>query len=386
MKKYTMVVDGHNFMFKTLCVLPMNKGGLWLDKKKEREMFKSKLVQNLSASVRDFSDVIDNVVFVTDSTSWRKSLDDGVDYKGNRHTEDKINWDGFRECLDSFVSELGKMGVIVSKAALSEADDLIFYWANRLTFEGTPVIINSSDKDMLQLIRFNEQTSCESLLYSTTTKKLYAPEGFSKMLIKKTQTLEDMFNTNGSMSIFERYDTLGSLVKKKKFEVEEVNADEALFTKLLIGDKSDNIPSVYTVTKNGRTFGITELKAGLIIKMFAEKTGVPTNTEYLYIDSALETLCDCIREVMKTDADNDTLIRNIKRNRTLVVLSNKSIPEEVIGNMMENVDSLPYKKNVVNFQYILKSGTQPVVKMTIGAVEKSDDTDFSFIKDRQKLF
>lgn len=386
MKKYTMVVDGHNFMFKTLCVLPMNKGGLWLDKKKEREMFKSKLVQNLSASVRDFSDVIDNVVFVTDSTSWRKSLDDGVDYKGNRHTEDKINWDGFRECLDSFISELGKMGVIVSKAALSEADDLIFYWANRLTFEGTPVIINSSDKDMLQLIRFNEQTSCESLLYSTTTKKLYAPEGFSKMLIKKTQTLEDMFNTNGSMSIFERYDTLGSLVKKKKFEVEEVNADEALFTKLLIGDKSDNIPSVYTVTKNGRTFGITELKAGLIIKMFAEKTGVPTNTEYLYIDSALETLCDCIREVMKTDADNDTLIRNIKRNRTLVVLSNKSIPEEVIGNMMENVDSLPYKKNVVNFQYILKSGTQPVVKMTIGAVEKSDDTDFSFIKDRQKLF
>ena len=386
MKKYTMVIDGHNFMFKTLCVLPMNKGGLWLDKKKEREMFKSKLVQNLSASVRDFSDVIDNVVFVTDSTSWRKSLDDGVDYKGNRHTEDKINWDGFRECLDSFISELGKMGVIVSKAALSEADDLIFYWANRLTFEGTPVIINSSDKDMLQLIRFNEQTSCESLLYSTTTKKLYAPEGFSKMLIKKTQTLEDMFNTNGSMSIFERYDTLGSLVKKKKFEVEEVNADEALFTKLLIGDKSDNIPSVYTVTKNGRTFGITELKAGLIIKMFAEKTGVPTNTEYLYIDSALETLCDCIREVMKTDADNDTLIRNIKRNRTLVVLSNKSIPEEVIGNMMENVDSLPYKKNVVNFQYILKSGTQPVVKMTIGAVEKSDDTDFSFIKDRQKLF
>ena len=91
MKKYTMIVDGHNFMFKTLCVLPLSKRGLWLDEKKDREMFSLKLMQNFLSSLRDFKNIVNNVIFTLDSSSWRKSIGE-VEYKGTRHMEEKINW------------------------------------------------------------------------------------------------------------------------------------------------------------------------------------------------------------------------------------------------------------------------------------------------------
>lgn len=383
MKKYTMIVDGHNFMFKTLCVLPLSKNGLWLDGKKDKEMFSLKLMQNFLSSLRDFKNIVNNVIFTLDSSSWRKTIGE-VEYKGTRHMEEKINWEGFRDCVNGFCKEITKYNVIVSKVKQAEADDLIFYWASRLNIEDIPVIINSSDKDMLQLVRNNDGTNCECLLYSTTTKKLYTPFGYMENNTKE-KTIDDFLTPGGSLSIYERYDAIGDLIKKKKFELEEVDANKELFCKILSGDKSDNIPSVYTVTKNNKTYGITELKAGQITNMFLEKTGTTLTPELLYIDSALTTLCECIQNVMKTNTKVDELLQNLKRNIKYIHLSKSNIPENVVTDMIKSVDAIEYKNNKLNINGLLSTQAK-TIDMNIGVLKDVDGEDFSFIKNKKVLF
>lgn len=383
MKKYAMIVDGHNFMFKTLCVLPLSKSGLWLDGKKDREMFSLKLMQNFLSSLRDFKNIVNNVIFTLDSSSWRKSIGE-VEYKGTRHMEEKINWEGFRDCVNGFCKEITKYNVIVSKVKQAEADDLIFYWASRLNIEEIPVIINSSDKDMLQLVRNNDGTNCECLLYSTTTKKLYTPFGYMETNTKE-KTIDDFLMPGGSLNIYERYDAINDLIKKKKFELEEVDANKELFCKILSGDKSDNIPSVYTVTKNNKTYGITELKAGQITNMFLEKTGTALTPELLYVDSALGTLCECIQKVMKTDTNIDELLQNLKRNIKYIHLSKNNIPKEVVSDMMKSVDAIEYKDNKLNMNGLLSTQTK-TIDMSIGVLKDVESEDFSFIKNKKVLF
>ena len=383
MKKYAMIVDGHNFMFKTLCVLPLSKRGLWLDEKKDREMFSLKLMQNFLSSLRDFKNIVNNVIFTLDSSSWRKTIGE-VEYKGTRHMEEKINWEGFRDCVNGFCREITKYNVIVSKVKQAEADDLIFYWARRLKIEDIPVIINSSDKDMLQLVRNNDGTNCECLLYSTTTKKLYTPFGYMETNTKE-KTIDDFLAPGGSLAIYERYDAINDLIKKKKFELEEVDANKELFCKILSGDKSDNIPSVYTVVKNNKTYGITELKAGQITNMFLEKTGTTLTPELLYVESALITLCECIQNVMKTDTDINELLKNLKRNIKYIHLSKNNIPENVVFDMMKSVDSINYKDNKLNMNGLLSTQTK-TIDMNIGVLKDVDGEDFSFIKNKKVLF
>lgn len=383
MKKYAMIVDGHNFMFKTLCVLPLSKRGLWLDGKKDRKMFSLKLMQNFLSSLRDFKNIVNNVIFTLDSSSWRKSIGE-VEYKGTRHMEEKINWEGFRDCVNGFCKEITKYNVIVSKVKQAEADDLIFYWASRLNIEEIPVIINSSDKDMLQLVRNNDGTNCECLLYSTTTKKLYTPFGYMETNTKE-KTIDDFLMPGGSLNIYERYDAINDLIKKKKFELEEVDANKELFCKILSGDKSDNIPSVYTVTKNNKTYGITELKAGQITNMFLEKTGTALTPELLYVDSALNTLCECIQKVMKTDTNIEELLQNLKRNIKYIHLSKNNIPKEVVSDMMKSVDAIGYKDNKLNMNGLLSTQTK-TIDMSIGVLKDVESEDFSFIKNKKVLF
>ena len=378
-----MIVDGHNFMFKTLCVLPLSKNGLWLDGKKDKEMFSLKLMQNFLSSLRDFKNIVNNVIFTLDSSSWRKTIGE-VEYKGTRHMEEKINWEGFRDCVNGFCKEITKYNVIVSKVKQAEADDLIFYWASRLNIEDIPVIINSSDKDMLQLVRNNDGTNCECLLYSTTTKKLYTPFGYMENNTKE-KTIDDFLTPGGSLSIYERYDAIGDLIKKKKFELEEVDANKELFCKILSGDKSDNIPSVYTVTKNNKTYGITELKAGQITNMFLEKTGTTLTPELLYIDSALTTLCECIQNVMKTNTKVDELLQNLKRNIKYIHLSKSNIPENVVTDMIKSVDAIEYKNNKLNINGLLSTQAK-TIDMNIGVLKDVDGEDFSFIKNKKVLF
>ena len=49
---YTLLIDGHNFMFRTMYVFPSKKNEKMLSTEESQKLFVSKLEQNLNAVLR----------------------------------------------------------------------------------------------------------------------------------------------------------------------------------------------------------------------------------------------------------------------------------------------------------------------------------------------
>ncbi len=381
--KYTLLIDGHNFLFRSLYVLPQKKNVKTLSDKESKEMFVSKLNQNISAVLRDMEPIVDRCVIALDSQSWRKEIESNVDYKGNRHQEESIDWDGFGECMREFVDGLSKFNIVVSKTKMAEADDLIFYWSYLLNRKGIPVIIYSSDKDMLQIVDITDKKT-DTLLYSDVTKKLYVPKGFEQLADSGNVSIEEIFANGGSFDIYDRFSNLKILVNKRKLEMIEVDSERVKFIKVITGDKSDNISSVYSYEKNGRTYNVTDNKAEKILECFEEKVG-GINGEYLYVDDTLKVLAESCSSVLKLEGKDDEVMNNIKRNVKYMMLSLNVIPKEVAENMLSDIRVLAKKMRKVNFSNL--HTPESIIKKTEGIFKDVKDDDMSFIKpDNNALF
>lgn len=132
------------------------------------------------------------------------------DYKANRGGKRITNWDGFDSRDDESESMSAQMGRLIeylnelpvnmSVIDKVEADDVMAYCAHQLANDNSHVTLMSSDQDFLQLISKNVS------VYSPTKKKIYTP----------------------------------ALVKNEY----DISAINFLTQKILMGDKSDNIPGV----------------------------------------------------------------------------------------------------------------------------------------------
>lgn len=132
------------------------------------------------------------------------------DYKGNRNIKRVTNWDGFdsREeesesmsaqmtRLINYLEELPLDMVVIDKV---EADDVMAYITHKLKADDNHITLMSSDQDFLQLVAPNVS------VYAPTKKKFYTPE-----------KVKDEFG---------------------------VSSTNFLIKKILMGDKSDNVPGV----------------------------------------------------------------------------------------------------------------------------------------------
>ena len=380
--KYALIIDGHNFLFRSLYVLPQKKNVRLLSDDESKDLFVSKLSQNINAVLRDMSSVADRCILTLDSHSWRNDLESDISYKGTRHQEDTIDWDGFRECIDRFVADVEKYNVVVSKTKNAEADDLIFMWTTALTSKNIPVIIYTSDRDMLQLVNIS-QSNCDVVLWSEVTKKIYVPENFSNMQTNESESFVESFMKGSNVDIYDRFVNIEQSIRKHKLEKIETDSTRFIYTKVLVGDKSDNISSVYSYEKNGRTFNVTENKAEKIIDKFVEKAG-PLNPEYLYIDETLSALAQTCVEILN-GAEYESVLKNIKRNIKYMVLSKQVIPEEVSENMMNDIKALAKNMKRINTQVIVKND-EPVVKISESVLKGINENDYSFIKKKNTLF
>ena len=163
----------------------------------------------------------------------------------------------------------------------------------------------------------------------------------------------------------------------------EVDADECLFTKVIVGDKSDNISSIYSYEKNGRTFNVTEKKAEKIIENFKGKVE-SLNAEYLFLDDTIKALAQSCCEVVGVDCV-DKIEANIRRNTQYIVLNTNVIPSDVVSAMHEDVKSLAKEMRRVKFNALKPQ--ESVVKKTEKIFKGvKDDGDLSFIKGNKALF
>ena len=253
MKRFTLIIDGHNFFFRSLwsCFRQNSKNKI-LSTQKDIDAYEKKMMIDFCSVVKSVSPIVNDIVFIKDSHSWRKELLLEHEYKGNRkRTQDNIDMLGFGEAVNNFTDTLINFGIKVSQAERSEGDDLIYAWSNYLFDSGKSSLIISTDKDLNQLIKC--VNDIHVIQYSPVSNKLYVSKESNDIIksiserkdIQMENLFEELFTISIENDPFEKF--------VNSTEIEEVYPEEIRFAKIIGGDVSDNIYPVYFKKGNGTT-------------------------------------------------------------------------------------------------------------------------------------
>lgn len=335
--KHTLLIDGNYFVFSRLFVLPKPKQGKLLADDKQRAQFMRKLSIDFASEMRKLKMFVDDVVLAVDSKSWRKDLFPASDYKGTRKQNQTVDWPSVYSVYEDFQKIVASKGVTVHQIQGAEADDVIFGWSAALNARGKSCIVWSGDRDLIQLVNYSDTNDAHTLWYYNTRKTLYAYQGFQKdMKTSATAEIsnEDMlFNMAGGEMLRDTYQSdIMDWVKANKIKIEEIDCDEFIFKKILVGDKSDNIQSVVTwqkEMKNGklRNYSITDKTADTIWNQYIKEYDNFT-IDFLFSSEAKDILSDIIYRVI--GHTNTTLIKtNLTTNIALMLLHNNTIPDPI---------------------------------------------------------
>ena len=352
MKRFTLIIDGHNFFFRSLwsCFRQSSKTKI-LSTQKDIDSYEKKMMVDFCSVIKNVSPIVNDIIFVKDSHSWRKELLLEHEYKGNRKkTQDNIDMIGFGDAVNNFTETLVNFGIKVSFADGSEGDDLIYAWSNCLFDSGKSSLILSTDKDLNQLVKCVNDVHV--IQYSPVSNKLYVSEE-SNYIIKnisehKEVQMENLFDELFTISI--ENDPFEKFVNGT--DVEVVRPEEIRFIKIIGGDVSDNIYPVYFKQGNGTTKskGLGPKTVKKIYDTFKGKLGCEFDYHIYSNDDVMKLLCNIIYEIAKINDDEFTkrmLLENIRVNTKLVALTDESIPFNIIENMAENINEEKNKKSVI---------------------------------------
>ena len=365
--KHTLLIDGNYFVFSRLFVLPKPKQGKLLADDKQRAQFMRKLAIDFASEMRKLKMFVDDVVLAVDSKSWRKDLFPAEDYKGTRKQNQTVDWPSVYAVYEEFQKVLAGKGVTVHQIQGAEADDVIFGWSTMLNARGKSCIVWTGDRDLIQLVNYSNTNDAHTVWYYNTKKTLYAYKGFEKdMSTSATAEISNddmLFNMGGQSMLRDNYQNdIMDWVKANKVKIEEVDCDEFIFKKILVGDKSDNIQSVITwqkEMKNGklRNYSITDKTADVIWKQFIKEYKDFT-VEFLFSSEAKDVLSDIIYRVVGHSSIN--LIKtNLTTNVALMLLHNKTIPDPILKSIYEAIEkgwegAIESKESIMEMDKILE--------------------------------
>ena len=344
--KHTLLIDGNYFVFSRLFVLQKPKSGQLLGDDKQKSQFMRKLAIDFASEMRKLKMFVDDVVLTVDSKSWRKDLYPEADYKGTRKQSSDVNWTNVYSVYEEFQKILASKGVTVHQIQGAEADDVIFGWSTALNNRGKSCIVWSGDRDLIQLVNYSKTNDAHTIWYYNTKKSLYVYEGFehdmNQSIANNMSTDDLLFNMGGEHMTRDTYQTnILAWVKDLKIEMTEVDCDRFIFNKILIGDKSDNIPSVVTWQKEMkggklRIFSITEKMADTIYEQFIKELDNFT-IEHLFNQEYKNKLTDIIYRVV--GHGNLTLIKSsLSNNIALMLLHVKTIPDSIQRAIYDAID------------------------------------------------
>ena len=393
MKRFTLIIDGHNFFFRSLWST-FRQGGKSkiLTTQKDKDTFEKKLMVDFCAVIKQVNPIINDIVFIMDSHSWRKDLLLQQEYKGNRKkVQDDIDKVGFNTVIGNFADTLRSVGVKVSQVERSEGDDLIYAWSEHLFNDGKSSLILSTDRDLNQLVKC--VNGVHIIQYGPVNNKLWVSETSDKEIKKLSNrqvTQENLFNEFFTISIendpFERF--------VEGVNVEVVDPEKVRFMKIVGGDTSDNIYPVYykPATDETRAKGLGPKTVEKIYDQFKEKLGCEFDYHIYGQEDTIKLLCNVIYDVAKIQDEEFTrrmLFENIKSNTSLVSLTDESIPEDVITSMdtdieIENAKNPAILSKITKETIFSKSRFKDYkssIQMRSNVMKGvKDDGDMSFIK------
>jgi 5'-3' exonuclease len=267
-----------------------------------------------------------NIYFVSDSRqkSWRKKIN--KDYKAKRKKDSDIDWTFVYDTYNRFKENVN---VRVLESPNIEGDDWISYVVKESNKEGYSNLIISNDHDIKQLLHFDLDNFFINMMTNEMYKKgkIFLPQNWKLFLDKvKTQPSDDIFNLNDNKEFLVFMDVLTN-----KYQVDEIDCVKSLIIKIISGDASDNIRSVWSKKdKSGRWRGIGEKGAESIYQKYIQEFGEPD----LKDPDLYENIADLIVEKKKLSRNNmESIINRIKQNVTMVDLTVENLPNQVVERM-----------------------------------------------------
>jgi 5'-3' exonuclease len=279
----------------------------------------------------------DKIIIVSDSRrkSWRKRILDK--YKEHRKRDQEIDWEWiFKSYLEWKQQMHDEHGAIILEADSVEGDDWISAILTATWKQGDSNIVISSDKDLLQLIKWNDNQINIQIEDGAGKERVFFPTGYQIYLNSLQHTPN---NDPFALDMTFEWDGLLHKLHDDWIPV-EINPKQLLLEKLVKGDKGDNIDSVYQkLTKTGKMMGIGEAGATKVWEKYVEDFDENYDTKSpTFINRLAETVC----AVNKLDFDTvgDGIVKKLSENKSLIELHHRHWPEDIKEKIVEQLESV----------------------------------------------
>lgn len=230
------------------------------------------------------------------------------EYKGTRK-EKPYSGKGFNKMVTDYYHKLKANGITVLEADGMEADDIIAHLSVLSLDNGINSIIVSPDSDLKQLVDNRDGHNC--VFFDTGRGKniLFVKRGYKK---PNTNT----FDENDEFGGF--FDDASSTTTEELFfsTMVEIDPNKLLLTKIIGGDKSDNIPQCISYIRGKSTMFVTDKRVANAISKLDDKD-VITDWEFVKsnVIGRLNELLETKKKkthIVDVDRFKDDYERNVK--------------------------------------------------------------------------
>jgi 5'-3' exonuclease len=270
-----------------------------------------------------------NVYLVSDSKekSWRKKYI--TEYKSTRKRNNDIDWEFVYQAYGEFKESVSDRFKIM-EAPHIEGDDWIAFLTDKANDEGRSTVIVSNDYDIKQIVQYSLDPLWINIMTNEmyNKEKLFLPNNYQIFLNKVSYLPSDnIFELNDNTEFIS---LMNGFIKK--YEIDEIDSVRSLMIKIISGDKSDNINSVWSQTKSGRKRGIGTKGAQSIYDYYLVEFGeMKFNDPDLY-----ENIADIICEKKKLSKSKiEGIVSNIEYNVKLIDLRISNLPKAVVNKMKD---------------------------------------------------
>jgi hypothetical protein len=315
--KVNLIIDGNYILNKI--VYSLDKYNLLYG-----QLFLS-LEKNTKNNMNLYS--FENIYFVSDSrgTSWRKKL--YSDYKNREKPESSIDWSFVYETYDNFKKSLPSRVKLFEKNSI-EGDDWISFLVDDSNKKEISTIIITNDHDIKQKLNLSLNPLWINIMINeiNNKEKIFLPLNWKLFLDSVSRIENDLFDLNNNstfLKIFNRFVT--------NYDLIEVDSKKSLLLKLISGDKSDTIKSVWlTKTKNGEFRNIGIDGANKIIDIYTKEFGDISMDDPDMFENIADIICES-KKISKTNIEK--IVKNINFNYKLISLELSNLPSDIVNKM-----------------------------------------------------
>jgi 5'-3' exonuclease len=360
-----LIIDGHAFLNVAINVTKsvMEKDArigqkYWVNnlfedrdmlKEDVRIYFRNFTFNYLNSLASPIGSILEGVHFVLDSKSWRRdyisqffeksefkteSAPSHFKYKGNRKYDEHqyLFFEYFEEKILPHLSENCNLNVYKEPGA--EGDDWIAILCESLNGD---IFIYSVDQDIKQILySTNKNISLLVPKQMSKTKKIYTS---STVFSGQVEDEHDSFFSLSESHVFPTFSAIVQNFEERGFTKSEIDPVDEILSKVLLGDKSDNIP---------RLLKMTQTKVDKIIPLIRENYS--TDEIIARLDSLDESfILSLVKHIssvfkIKEEGDLGEIREHLIFNIRIMRLNSKVFPVEILDTLNRFLSNNPPRK------------------------------------------